>query len=141
MDVLYLSYFRECHNRRSRVFRVYGGRAGNSQSISRRPPQEVAASHYIKGKDVSGRRETTVGESSQSSRTKAPLPRKPVARPMSGRTPPHHAELHARATPQEPINQDREMGFERVEDPSQVQGSALPEAPVPPIYEVTNIGQ
>ena len=41
-------------------------------SNSRTPPQEGTASHCREGKDKVARRETTVGESSQSSRSQSP---------------------------------------------------------------------
>jgi len=129
---------------------VFGvGLATIRRSISRRPPQEVAASHNSKGEVEYARRETRVFDPFHRGvepklTNQTPLPRKLVARPMSGRTTNStlRAAPHARATSKEPINQDREKGVERVEDPSRVQGRALPAGgPRNTTYEVTNIGQ
>ena len=97
-------------------------------SNSRTPPQEGAASHYYERADNTARRETTVGESSQSTRNPNPT----SAQAGSPRHEGAESQLqyapykHAHATPKQPLNHDRETGVERVEDPSQVQGSALP---------------
>ena len=55
------------------------------------------------------------------------MPRKPVARPMSGRTYNSTCAFSRTRAQLKSINQlNRETGFERVEDPSRVEGSALP---------------
>jgi len=96
-------------------------------SNSRTPPQEGAASHYYERADNTARRETTVGESSQSTRSKTPVPRNLAARAMRARNDNSNTRrTNTRAQPQKnhpsKIAKRESRGSKTL---WQVQGSAL----------------